>query len=174
MVALASLFVKWLAGPGGLEDLGALQARQGLHRLQGFQRQRHQVNVARLADLPPLDRPAKRARALNADGPGGEVHVILTCSPDVVRTGIRVCFEGEADDEEAIFRRTNHCGAARGGGRREGGGAAAHGISEATFYNWRAKYGGMTFSEAKRLKELELENARLKRLLAEAELDKAR
>jgi putative transposase len=48
-----------------------------------------------------------------------------------------------------------------------------HGISEATFYNWRAKYGGMTVSEAKRLKELELENARLKRLLAEAELDKA-
>ena len=48
-----------------------------------------------------------------------------------------------------------------------------HGISEATFYNWRAKYGGMTVSEAKRLKELEFENARLKRLLAEAELDKA-
>ena len=48
-----------------------------------------------------------------------------------------------------------------------------HGISEATFYNWRAKYDGMTVSEAKRLKELELENARLKRLLAEAELDKA-
>ena len=48
-----------------------------------------------------------------------------------------------------------------------------HGISEATFYNWRAKYGGMAVSEAKRLKELELENARLKRLLAEAELDKA-
>lgn len=48
-----------------------------------------------------------------------------------------------------------------------------HGISEATFYNWRAKYGGMTVSEAKRLEELELENARLKRLLADAELDKA-
>jgi len=48
-----------------------------------------------------------------------------------------------------------------------------HGISEATFYNWRAKYGGMTVSEAKRLKELEIENARLKRLLADAELDKA-
>ena len=47
------------------------------------------------------------------------------------------------------------------------------GISEATFYNWRARYGGMTVSEAKRLKELELENARLKRLLAEAELDEA-
>ena len=48
-----------------------------------------------------------------------------------------------------------------------------HGISEATFYNWKAKYGGMTVSEARRLKELEAENGRLKRLLADAELDKA-
>jgi putative transposase len=48
-----------------------------------------------------------------------------------------------------------------------------HGISEATFYNWKAKYGGMTVSEARRLRELEAENARLKKLLAEAELDKA-
>ncbi len=48
-----------------------------------------------------------------------------------------------------------------------------HGISEATFYNWKAKYGGMTVSEARRLRELEAENAKLKRLLAEAELDKA-
>jgi putative transposase len=48
-----------------------------------------------------------------------------------------------------------------------------HGISEATFYNWKAKYGGMTVSEARRLKELEAENSRLKRLLADAELDKA-
>jgi putative transposase len=48
-----------------------------------------------------------------------------------------------------------------------------HGISDATFYNWKAKYGGMTVSEARRLKGLETENAKLKRLLAEAELDKA-
>ena len=49
-----------------------------------------------------------------------------------------------------------------------------HGISEATFfYNWKAKHAGMTVSEARRLKELERENAKLKRLLAEAELDKA-
>ena len=48
-----------------------------------------------------------------------------------------------------------------------------HGISEATFYNWKAKYAGMTVSEARRLKELEAENSRLKRLLADAELDKA-
>jgi putative transposase len=48
-----------------------------------------------------------------------------------------------------------------------------HGISDQTFYNWKAKYGGMTVSEARRLKALEQENSRLKRLLAEAELDKA-
>jgi putative transposase len=48
-----------------------------------------------------------------------------------------------------------------------------HGISEGTFYNWKAKYAGMTVSEARRLKELEAENAKLKRLLADAELDKA-
>ena len=48
----------------------------------------------------------------------------------------------------------------------------AHGISEATFYNWKAKFGGMDVSDAKRLKQLEAENAKLKRLLADAELDK--
>jgi putative transposase len=48
-----------------------------------------------------------------------------------------------------------------------------HGISEATFYNWKAKYGGMTVSDAKRLRELETENGRLKKLVAEAELDKS-
>jgi putative transposase len=47
-----------------------------------------------------------------------------------------------------------------------------HGISSATFYNWKAKYGGMDVSDAKRLKALEDENAKLKRLLADAMLDK--
>ncbi len=48
-----------------------------------------------------------------------------------------------------------------------------HGISEATLYNWKAKYGGMEVSEAKRLKQLEDENAKLKKLLAEQMLDVA-
>jgi putative transposase len=48
-----------------------------------------------------------------------------------------------------------------------------HGISEATFYNWKSKYGGMTVSDARRLKTLEAENSKLKKLLAESELDKA-
>ena len=45
-----------------------------------------------------------------------------------------------------------------------------HGMSEGTFYNWKAKFGGMTVSEAKRLKGLEDENAKLKKLLAEHEV----
>ena len=48
-----------------------------------------------------------------------------------------------------------------------------HVISLATFYKWRAKFGGMDVSMMKRLKELERENSRLKKLLADAELDKA-
>jgi hypothetical protein len=46
-------------------------------------------------------------------------------------------------------------------------------VSESSWNRWRAQYGGMKATEAKRLRELELENARLKKLLAEAELDKA-
>ena len=48
-----------------------------------------------------------------------------------------------------------------------------HGISSATLYAWKAKFGGMDVSDAKRLKALEEENARLKRLLAESLLDQA-
>lgn len=48
-----------------------------------------------------------------------------------------------------------------------------HGISDATLYNWKAKYGGLNVSEAARLRTLEDENRRLKKLLAEAVLDNA-
>jgi len=48
-----------------------------------------------------------------------------------------------------------------------------HGISSATFYKWKAKFGGMDVSDARRLKTLEDENAKLKKLLAEAMLDNA-
>ena len=48
-----------------------------------------------------------------------------------------------------------------------------HGVSSATFYNWKAKYGGLEVSEAKRLRQLEEENAKLKRLLADTMLDNA-
>jgi putative transposase len=61
---------------------------------------------------------------------------------------------------------------------QEGGQATAdvcrrRGISGTTFYKWKAKYGGLEVSEARRLKSLEDENAKLKRLLAEAMLDNA-
>jgi putative transposase len=48
-----------------------------------------------------------------------------------------------------------------------------HGVSGATFYKWKARYGGMDVSDARRLRALEDENARLKKLLAEAMLDNA-
>ncbi|ALC14718.1 transposase (plasmid) [Sphingopyxis sp. 113P3] len=51
--------------------------------------------------------------------------------------------------------------------------ARRHGVSEATIYNWKAKYGGLEVSEAKRLRSLEDENGRLKRLLADAMLNNA-
>jgi len=47
-----------------------------------------------------------------------------------------------------------------------------HGISDATYYNWKSKFGGMTVSEAKRLKALEEENRQLKKLVADLSLDK--
>jgi putative transposase len=61
-------------------------------------------------------------------------------------------------------------------GEQEGGLKTAevcrkHGISAATFYKWKAKFGGLEVSEAKRLRSLEEENAKLKKLLAEAMLD---
>ena len=48
-----------------------------------------------------------------------------------------------------------------------------HDISDATFYNWKAKYAGMTVAELRRLKELEAENAKLKHIVADQALDNA-
>jgi putative transposase len=56
-------------------------------------------------------------------------------------------------------------------GSRTGDVCRRHGIAESTFYKWKAKFGGMDVSEAKRLKSLEDENRRLKSLLADAHLD---
>jgi putative transposase len=58
-------------------------------------------------------------------------------------------------------------------GAKTGDVCRKHGVSDATFYNWKAKYGGLEVSEAKRLKAMESENARLKKLLADAMLDNA-
>jgi putative transposase len=51
--------------------------------------------------------------------------------------------------------------------------ARRHGISRATYFNWRSKYGGVTVNELKRMKELEAENARLKRMYADLALENA-
>jgi putative transposase len=73
-----------------------------------------------------------------------------------------------------FFGRTYHCGSEEAdAGAKTKELCRRQGISAATFYNWKAKYAGMTVSEVRRLKELEAENSTLKRLLAEAELDKA-
>ena len=56
-------------------------------------------------------------------------------------------------------------------GAKTGDLARKHGISEATLYNWKARYGGMDVSDAKRLRALEDENRKLKKLLAETMLD---
>ena len=77
-------------------------------------------------------------------------------------------------DEATVQRGADHRDPARAGGGRSGqGDHRRHGISEQSFYRWKAKYGGMEVSEARRLRALEAENGKLKRLLAEAHLDNA-
>ena len=88
--------------------------------------------------------------------------------------------------QEQIFRRTDHSDDPRARERCEDGGHlpeferseiacdfSDNGLSDATFYKLRAKFGGMTVSDAQRLRTLETENGKLKRLLAEAMLDNA-
>jgi putative transposase len=58
-------------------------------------------------------------------------------------------------------------------GAKTGDVCRKHGVSDATFYKWKGKYGGLDVSDARRLKALEDENAKLKKLLAEAMLDNA-
>ena len=82
--------------------------------------------------------------------------------------------ERTRDEAQQVHRRSDH----RHSEGARGGVSVAdlcrkHGVSDATVYKWKARYGGMDVSEAKRLKGLEDENARLKRLLADAMLDNA-
>jgi len=87
--------------------------------------------------------------------------------------------EGEKKDEEnKLHGRTNHRTTEKGRGAVQPGktiGEAARqiGVTEQTYYRWRKQYGGMNSSDAKRLKELEKENARLKKLVADLSLDNA-
>jgi putative transposase len=74
---------------------------------------------------------------------------------------------------EQIIRKLRDADAMLAGEKTIGQVCQALEVSEQTFHRWRQQYGGMKAEEAKRLKELEDENKRLKKLLAEAELDKA-
>lgn len=74
---------------------------------------------------------------------------------------------------EQIIRKLREADVMIGAGKTIGQVCQALEISEQTFHRWRNQYGGMKAEEARRLKELEEENKRLKKLLAEAELDKA-
>ena len=84
--------------------------------------------------------------------------------------------EGRTDEAEAVYGRADHrgCCGSRRQARRWPTRAAGLGISDATFYNWKARFDGMDVSEAKRLKSLEDENVRLKKLLAEQMLVRRR
>jgi putative transposase len=74
--------------------------------------------------------------------------------------------------KEQVQRRANHRHAARGRATTTSVTCRKHGISEQTLYRWKAKYGGMEASDAKRLRALEDENRRLKTLVADLTLDK--
>src|SRR5262245_57467586 len=82
------------------------------------------------------------------------------------------CPEGDGHEAESVHGRADPRDFAGAGSWSEDGGRK-HGISSATFYKWKAKYGGLEVSEAKRLRALEDENAKLKKLLADAILDNA-
>ena len=78
---------------------------------------------------------------------------------------------GKRHSPEQIVRKLRQAEARLAAGASIPEAARELGISEATFYRWRNQYGGMSTSEAKRLKELENENARLKKLVADQALD---
>ena len=78
---------------------------------------------------------------------------------------------GKRHSPEQIVRKLRQAEASLAAGASIPEAARELGISEATFHRWRNQYGGMSSQEAKRLKELEKENARLKKLVAEKELD---
>jgi transposase-like protein len=80
---------------------------------------------------------------------------------------------GKRHTPEQIIRKLREADTMLAAGKTIGQVCQAMEISEQTFHRWRNQYGGMKAEEAKRLKELEQQNKRLKKLLAEAELDKA-
>ena len=100
---------------------------------------------------------------------------MLTCPCKFPPRGVRVRpSEGRINEASQVYGRAD-IGVLRehDAGAKTADLARKHGVSEATLYNWKAKYGRMDVSEAKRLKQLEDENTKLKKLLAEQMLDAA-
>jgi putative transposase len=116
-----------------------------------------------------------RGRRSHAVGRGSEGLRVFRSTPSVslaAQSGPRA--RRTCREEEAILRRANYVGAATGGrGIAVGEVCRQVGISEQTFYRWKKDYGGMLPSEARELKQLRDENAKLKRLVADLSLDKA-
>jgi transposase-like protein len=80
---------------------------------------------------------------------------------------------GKAEQAEVIIPKLREVELELGRGETVAEAVEKIGVTEQTYYRWKKKYGGLRMDQAKRLKELEKENSRLKRLLADAELDKA-
>ena len=100
----------------------------------------------------------------------------LTCSPEMPAIlEIRVrSKEGDGRWKEQVHRRADHRDLEGAPGGAIGAEVCRkHGVSDATFYKWRCRYGGMEVSDARRLKALEDENRKLKKLLAESMIDEA-
>jgi putative transposase len=80
---------------------------------------------------------------------------------------------GKAEQAEVIIPKLREVELELGRGETVAEAVEKIGVTEQTYYRWKKKYGGLRMDQEKRLKELEKENSRLKRLLADAELDKA-
>jgi putative transposase len=80
---------------------------------------------------------------------------------------------GKAEHAEHIIPKLREVEVEVGRGKTVAEAVKKIGVTEQTYYRWKKKFGGLRIDQAKRLKELEKENSRLKRLLADAELDKA-
>jgi len=80
---------------------------------------------------------------------------------------------GKAEQPEVIIPKLREVEVELGRGKTVAEAVKKIGVTEQSYYRWKKKYGGLRMDQAKRLKELEKENSRLKRLLADAELDKA-
>ena len=81
--------------------------------------------------------------------------------------------QGKPEQAEHVIPKLREVEVALGRGKTVAEAVKKIGVTEQTYYRWKKKYGGLRMDQAKRLKELEKENSRLKRLLADAELDKA-